>query len=81
DRSREALDTVEKTERHVSGVTMGVSRETFHVLAAEIEALKDRLKIIVNQDADATRVYQMNVALFPVSEEVVRGENGPGGDK
>ena len=78
DRSREALDTIDKTERHISGVTMGISREAYHVLAAEIEAFKDRLKIIVNQDLEGIRVYQMNISLFPVSEAIGRNDTGKG---
>jgi uncharacterized protein (TIGR02147 family) len=65
-----ALDTVDKNERHISGLTMGISPPTYAVLAEEIEAFKDRVKIIVNNDEDSSRVYQLNLSLFPVSEDV-----------
>jgi uncharacterized protein (TIGR02147 family) len=78
ERSREALDTVKRDKRHVSGVTMGISGETYHVLAAEIEAFKDRLKVIVSQDDDADRVYQMTISLFPVSGVVATNGSGKG---
>lgn len=68
--SKAALDSVDKNERHISGITMGISPETFAVLCAEIEAFKDRVKLIVNQDKDSSRIYQMNLSLFPVSEDV-----------
>ncbi|MBN2037389.1 MAG: TIGR02147 family protein [Chitinispirillaceae bacterium] len=70
ERSNHALDTVDRSERHISGLTMGISHATFEVIAAEIDAFKDRLKIMVNQDQDGDRVYQMNISLFPVSEDL-----------
>ena len=76
--SKTALDSVNKNKRHISGITMGVSPETFAMLCAEIEAFKDRVKLIVNQDKNGSRIYQMNLSLFPVSEELpsARHEKG-----
>lgn len=70
DYSKEAIDNVERGKRHISGVTMGISPEAYDVLAAEIEAFKDRVKIIVNRDIAVSKVYQLNIGLFPVSEDV-----------
>jgi len=70
DRSKTALDTVDKKNRHISGITMGISKETYDMLTAEIEAFKDRVKTIVNHDSSANRIYQMNLTLFPVSEDI-----------
>jgi uncharacterized protein (TIGR02147 family) len=67
DHSKESLDKFPKDTRHVSGLTMGISRAAYAVLAEEIEAFKDRAKAIVNRDDESSRVYQMTVALFPVS--------------
>ena len=68
DHSKTALDAVDKKERHISGLTMGISSEAYEVIAAEIEAFKDRIKVIVNRDMGGNRIYQMNIGLFPVSE-------------
>jgi uncharacterized protein (TIGR02147 family) len=70
DRSKEALDTIDKQVRHISGITMGISPETYEVLTSEIAAFKDRVKIIVNNDAKSSRIYQMTLSLFPVSEDI-----------
>jgi uncharacterized protein (TIGR02147 family) len=70
DRSKEALDTIDKQDRHISGITMGISPETYDILTAEIDAFKNRVKIIVNNDTKTSRIYQMNLSLFPVSEDV-----------
>jgi uncharacterized protein (TIGR02147 family) len=68
DHSKTSLETVDKNNRHISGITMGVSRETYEIITKEIEAFKDRLKIIVNNDNTADRIYQINIALFPISK-------------
>jgi uncharacterized protein (TIGR02147 family) len=76
--SKAALDSVDKNKRHISGITMGISPETFAVLCAEIEAFKDRIKLIVNQDKYGSRIYQMNLSFFPVSEELRLSRNTKG---
>jgi uncharacterized protein (TIGR02147 family) len=65
----DAVHAFDKKQRHTSTVTIGISKLTYEVLAAEIEAFKDRMKRIVSQDSSFSRVYQFNVALFPVSIE------------
>jgi uncharacterized protein (TIGR02147 family) len=70
DHSKVAIDQIPKHERHISGLTIGVSPASYAVLAEEIEAFKDRVKAIVNRDEDSTRVYQMNITFFPVSSEM-----------
>jgi uncharacterized protein (TIGR02147 family) len=70
DLSKTAIDTVDRNQRHISGITMGISPEAYDVLAAELEAFKDRVKIIVNRDVSGSKIYQMNLSLFPVSEDV-----------
>lgn len=75
DHSKNALDQIPKDKRHISGMTIGISQAAYAVLAEEIEAFKDRVKAIVNKDDDSSRVYQMDIALFPVSIET-RNMNG-----
>jgi uncharacterized protein (TIGR02147 family) len=67
DHSKNALDRVPKHERHISGLTIGVSPATYAILDEEIVAFKNRVKAIVNKDETSIRVYQMNIAFFPVS--------------
>jgi uncharacterized protein (TIGR02147 family) len=65
--AKNAVDSVDRRQRHISGVTIGISPAAYEVLAAEIEAFKDRVKLIVNQDAESSLIYQMNISLFPAS--------------
>lgn len=67
DKAKFALHNQPKSKRHISGVTLGISPVTYEVLAAEIEAFKDRIKAIVNKDQTSSQVYQLNISLFPTS--------------
>lgn len=66
----EALESFDKRERNISGITMGISKEAYHLILAELEAFKDRIKIIVNRDKKTEQVYQINISLFPLSKPI-----------
>jgi uncharacterized protein (TIGR02147 family) len=68
--SKNAVEAIGWQQRHISGITIGISPETYDVLSAEIEAFKDRVKLIVNRDTESCLVYQMNLSLFPLSRSV-----------
>ncbi len=73
--AEKALESVPVEKRHVSGITMGISEEGYHVLISEIEAFKERIVNIVNADTKSEKVYQFNVQLFPVTK-ITGGTNG-----
>ena len=73
ERAIEAIDTMPADRRHASGVTAGVSRQTYNVIEAEIEAFKDRIIAIANNDEGSEYVCQLNIQLFPLSKTTVRG--------
>jgi uncharacterized protein (TIGR02147 family) len=68
--SKNAVDGIDRQVRHISGLTIGISSTTYDVLSAEIEAFKDRVKLIVDQDKESDLIYQMNISLFPVSRKI-----------
>lgn len=68
--TEQAMEVYERGERHISGITLGASHATYELLVAEIEAFKDRVKSIVNQDTHCCRVYQLNLGLFPMSADL-----------
>ena len=69
--SREAVEHIDWRIRHISGITIGITPATYDVIATEIEAFKNRVKLIVNREKGCTQVYQMNVTLFPVSRNTL----------
>jgi uncharacterized protein (TIGR02147 family) len=64
----EAVEDFPRDQRHVSGITLGVSRATYDVLQEEIRAFKERIISLVSRDAKSDRVCQFGVQLFPVSD-------------
>lgn len=70
DRAKESIDTVERPERNLSGMTVGISRACFDIISTEIEAFKDRLATIVAKDSHSDRVYQISLNIFPLSRRI-----------
>ncbi len=60
---RHALET-----RHISGITMGMSQNSYDLILKETRAYKDRILEIVNDDKNPEDVYQLNIQLFPLSQ-------------
>lgn len=73
ERALNAIDTLPVNQRHASGVTAGISAQTYHVIEAEIEAFKDRIIAIANNDGHTECVCQLNVQLFPLSTTFSQG--------
>jgi uncharacterized protein (TIGR02147 family) len=65
-----ALDQTPIEERQIYGVTIGISKACYDVLAAEMAAFRDRVVAIANSDTASNRVYQMHLQLFPLSREL-----------
>ena len=64
----EAIERFAPESRHVSGITVGLSRAGFQMLSAEIQAFKERVVRLVDRDEGPGEVFQFNVQLFPLSE-------------
>lgn len=65
-----AIDEIPVEERHIYGVTIGVSKECYDVVAVEMAAFRDRVISIVNSDNNSDRVYQLHLQLFPLSKKL-----------
>lgn len=68
-----SLDEVPVKERDVSGMTFGVSEAGYQRITKEIEDFRRRVTSIVMQDSEESRVYRMNVQLFPLSKNLKKG--------
>jgi len=56
-----------KDKRHISGLTLGISRKTYDWMCREIEAFQERLMAVAEKDNEADNVYQLNFQFFPMS--------------
>lgn len=63
-----ALNSQAPSVRNISTMTLGVTREQYEVLVEELTAFKERVKQIVTESTQPTQVYELNFALFPVSQ-------------
>ena len=65
-----AIEAIAPDRRDISSLVIGVSRENYPLLKSEIQAFKDRVKRIIADQKVMDTVYNLNVQLFPISEEV-----------
>lgn len=70
----DSLDRFSSSERNVTGVTMGINRETYEQIVAELDACRKRITAIAEACTDVTQVYRMNLQIFPLSKEVGKRE-------
>ena len=66
----DALERYSREYRHISGMTMGLDREAYERLAAELDAFRKKVAEIVSNVKSYDRVYRMNLQLFPLSKQV-----------
>ncbi len=68
--ARDSLDAVPPEERDMSGMTVGISGESFKKIKYEIAALRKRISSIVAEDPVVERVYRLNFYFFPLTEKI-----------
>jgi len=69
DRARDAIEGVDPEERHLLGVTVAIPESLVAQLKAELDEFQERLLHLCDQHvAEAERVYQLNLHLFPLSK-------------
>ncbi|MBQ5463909.1 MAG: TIGR02147 family protein [Fibrobacter sp.] len=69
-----ALD-LPKDERNFSGVTMGVSKETYGRIVDVLDECRKKIIAIAAEDKNIEQVYRLNLQLFPLTKNVKEGHN------
>jgi uncharacterized protein (TIGR02147 family) len=59
-----------KEERNFSGVTMGLSRDTYERIVKELDECRRKVIAIASQDKNIDQVYRLNLQLFPLTRNV-----------
>ncbi|MBR6317510.1 MAG: TIGR02147 family protein [Fibrobacter sp.] len=70
DLAKEAIDTVDPSERNISGVTMGVDLFTLRRISEEVDHCRRRIIALANGCRKIDRVYRLNLQLFPLTGQV-----------
>jgi uncharacterized protein (TIGR02147 family) len=71
----EALDTLPISERHFSGITMGVTAETYAKVVEELAQCRKRIVSLVADEPHPDKVCRLNFQLFPLTENLNNGKN------
>lgn len=59
-----------KTERNFTGVTMGVSKESYEKIVKELDECRRKIIAIAADDTNIDQVYRLNLQLFPLTKNV-----------
>lgn len=71
----EALNTVIARERMASVMTVSISPQTYEQVLELLAETRARINTLVEQENDATRIYQLSMNLVPVSKHIDRGRS------
>jgi uncharacterized protein (TIGR02147 family) len=69
DLAKKALNSINAKERDVSTLTMSISDERFAMIRERIKQFRNELVTLITSDKSPGRVYQLSMALFPLSQE------------
>ncbi len=70
----DSLDRFTANERNITGVTMGIDRETYERIVYELDECRKRITAMAEECRDIKQVYRLNLQLFPLSKEVAKNE-------
>lgn len=74
-----ALDTIEgvpQNERHFSGVTLGITRNAYDKIVAELDACRRKIIEIATGEDEADEVYRLNLQFFPMTNKQSLNKKG-----
>lgn len=74
----EALDKLPISERHFSGITMGVTEESYKKVVDELAKCRKRIVSIVADEQHPDKVCRLNFQFFPLTENLNRGKSTSG---
>lgn len=64
----QALKELPKDKRNNSGLTLGISKESYEKIVALVYECQKKIMDLADRDDKADRVYQVNFQVFPVSK-------------
>lgn len=65
--AEQSLETIPNAERHISGLTLGISAPTYEVLCKRLEEIHLEFGRIADLDNKADQVYQLTFSFFPMT--------------
>ena len=71
----DAFDVLPISERHFSGLTMGVTEESYKEVVKELAECRKRIVSIVSKDKKLEKVCRLNIQFFPLTEKMYEDSN------
>jgi uncharacterized protein (TIGR02147 family) len=65
----DAIEGVPQSERHFSGVTLGITQAAYDEIVAEIDAFRKRVIEIATRESETDEVYRLNIQFFPMTNK------------
>ena len=65
----EAIEGVPQSERHFSGVTLGITRSAYDEIIAVIDDCRRKIIEIATRDDSTDEVYRLNMQFFPMTNK------------
>lgn len=66
----EALESPNISERQFTGITMGISENTYARILKELADCRHRIASLAAEEQQIERVYRVNMQVFPLSEKI-----------
>jgi uncharacterized protein (TIGR02147 family) len=66
----DALDKLPISERHFSGITMGVTEDSYTRIVDEIASFRKRIVSIVADEKKPEKICRLNFQFFPLTEKI-----------
>ena len=66
--AQKAIDEFDTNERDVSGVTMGIDKDTYEQIVRELDSCRRKIVAIANMSKEPSQVYRLNLQMFPLSK-------------
>jgi len=63
-----SLEGIPSDRRNVTGLTLGISERTYRLVCDRLTGLREEIARLAEADERSDRVYQLTLALFPLSE-------------
>jgi uncharacterized protein (TIGR02147 family) len=68
---KESIENYSSTDRSVSWLTMSIDRNNYQNMVDEVRQFRRKIMEMASDNSDASQVFQLNVQLFPLSDEYI----------
>ncbi|WP_298768498.1 TIGR02147 family protein [uncultured Fibrobacter sp.] len=72
--AQKAIDEFDVNDRDVSGITMGIDRDTYEQIVRELESCRRKIVAIANTCKEPNQVYRLNLQMFPLAKNTQKNE-------